>query len=161
MSSLPASPPEKGNILFLPFPPWAGEQCPKKRLCSTHLSQVSRREHTKVVFLYLSVSYSKVTSLQGKKSLGCCGFKGNSKPAKVAKGKTLENLSSPLIHGIGAVCTANTVSSSCWRGKNLPLLMAARRMLKERDVSICFLGIFYGEYPLTPPTQTQKLLPDI
>lgn len=99
-----------------------------------------------------------------RKVLGVVALKGISKPAKVAKGgkkNFRKSSSSPLIHGIGAVFTANTVRSSCWRGKNLPLLTAALRMLKERVVSTCFLGIFYGEDPLTPPTQTQKLLPDI
>lgn len=110
-------------------------------------------------FLHLNVRIQKCNILAGKKkkSLGCRGFKGNSKPAKSGKKgkKPLENksLSSPLIHGRSAVFTANSVSSSCWRGGKSS---SALRRLKERDVSICFLGIFHGEDPLTPQIQARS-----
>lgn len=82
----------KKEYFFSPTFPLGRWTMPKKKATiSTHLSQVSRQEHTKVFFFFSVSQWQDIERehhCRKRKVLGvCCGFKGNSKPAKVAEGK--------------------------------------------------------------------------
>lgn len=148
MSSLPASPPEKEN--FSPtFPPGQVNNAQKK---SDSVPPTCPRCHVRNTQKWFFYTIEREHHCRKRKVLGVVALKGIPSLQKWQKGKKnlWKSSSSPLIHGIGAVFTANTVSSSCWRRKNLPLLMAARRMLKERVVSMFSGNILWRRSPDSP-----------